>query len=146
MSEEKVEGVGGMADRSVEETEALLKQIVEETEAKMLDLGKRAVGLEKWCWVVGMRTIGKEVVCSVAQNGILRLYADKKLVERDATDCVPNFADPMTVLGLVDVIRIAFPERDFVVQFPAMIPMHELAYSLVDYLEDTPKQPHTEAE
>jgi hypothetical protein len=149
MSDKQVEVEGQL--QVIEEgadVEAMLQQVLAETEAQMAELGKRVVGFEHWTWVAGMRTTDKEMVCSVAQNGILRLYstADKKVVERDATDCTPNFADPMTVLALIDVIRIAFPERDFVVQFPAMVPFHDLAKNLVDYLEDKPVAPHSEAE
>ena len=150
MSEDKQIEVEGQL-QGIEEgadVEAVLKQVLAETEAQMAELGKRVVGFEHWTWVAGMRTMNKELVCSVAQNGILRLYstADKKVVERDASDCTPNFADPMTVLALVDVIRIAFPERDFVVQFPAMVPFHDLAAHLVDYLESKPAELHAEAE
>jgi hypothetical protein len=142
MSEDKQIEVEGQL-KGIEEgadVEAVLKQVIADTEAQMSVLGKRVVGFEHWTWVAGMRTTDKELVCSVAQNGVLRLYStdDKKIVERDASDCTPNFADPMTVLALIAVIRIAFPERDFVIQFPALVPFHDLAGHMVDYLEDKP--------
>ena len=140
MSDKQVEVEGQLQSiEQGEDVEAMLKQVLAETEAQMSELGKRVVGLEHWTWVAGMRTTDKELVCSVAQNGILRLYTvDKKIVERDASECTPNFADPLTVLALIAVIRIAFPERDFVIQFPAMVPFHDLAGHMVDYLEDKP--------
>lgn len=148
MSDKQVEVEGQLAGlEKVEDVEAMLKQVLADTEAEMSELGKRVVGFEHWTWVAGMRTTDKEMVCSVAPNRMLRLYtADKKIVERDATDCTPNFADPMTVLALIAVIRIAYPERDFVIQFPAMVPFHSLAGHLVDYLADVPAEKITEAE
>jgi hypothetical protein len=148
MSDKQIEVEGQLQSiEQTEDVEAMLKQVLAETEAQMAELGKRVVKFEHWTWIAGMRTTDKELVCSVAQNGILRLYTvDKKIVERDGAECVPNLADPMTVLALIDVIRIAFPERDFVVQFPAVVPFHDLAANLVDYLEDAPKEPAVEAE
>jgi len=134
--------------KSEDEIAAIMEAILAKTEAEQLEWANRVVKLESWRWVAGMSTTDRELVCSVAKNGVLRVFTlGKKLEERMADACIPNFLDPMTVLALINVIRIAFPARDFVVQFPASVPFHDLAHSLVGYLEDAPtEEPSTEAE
>lgn len=125
--------------KSEDEIAAIMEAILAKTEAEQLEWATRVMKLESWRWVAGMSTTDRELVCSVAPNGVLRVFTlGKRLEERMAEACIPNFLDPMTVLALINVVRIAFPARDFVVQFPAAIPFHDLAHSLVVYLEDEP--------
>lgn len=140
MSDEKQtaeQAVDSIVERTPEETEALILEIMAKTEQEQAEWSAKLVKMENWSWQIGMTTTDREIVCAVAKNGILRLYSpsSKKVVERLAEECVPNLIDPITVLALINVIRIAYPARDFVVQFPATIPFHDLAHHLIDYLE-----------
>ena len=140
MSEEKQtveQAIDSLVERTPEETETLILEIMAKTEQEQVEWSERLVKMENFRWQMGMTTTDREVVCAVAKNGILRCYSpsSKKIVERLADECVPNLIDPMTVLAIINVIRIAFPARDFVVQFPATIPFHDLAHHLIDYLD-----------
>ena len=133
---DNVVGVGGMLERSVDETEALIQQVLAQTEAEQAEWSDKLVAMEHWRWVAGMTTRDREVVCAVANNGILRLYSPstKRIVERLAEQCRPNLVDPMTVLAIINLVRVAYPMRDFVVQFPAVVPFHDLAHHIIRYL------------
>jgi hypothetical protein len=136
MEDDKVVGVGGMVERSAEETEALIMDVIRKTEEEQAEWSEKLVAMEHWRWVAGMSTRDREIVCSVAKNGILRCYSpsSKRITERLAEDCRPNLVDPLTVLAIISLVRVAYPTRDFVVQFPASIPFHDHAHHMIQYL------------
>lgn len=136
MEDDKVVGVGGMVERSAEETEALIMEVIRKTEEEQAEWSDKLVEMEHWRWVAGMSTRDREIVCSVAKNGMLRCYSPstKRITDRFATDCRPNLVDPVTVLAIISLVRVAYPTRDFVVQFPAAVPFHDLAHHMIQYL------------
>ena len=139
MSEEKQtveQAVSVVVERSAEETEALIMEVIRKTEEEQAEWAEKLVTMENWRWFSGMSTRDREIVCAVAHNGILRCYSpsSKRITERLSEDCRPNLVDPMTVLAIISLIRVAYPTRDFVVQFPASVPFHDHAHHMIQYL------------
>jgi hypothetical protein len=131
---------GAMIDGKTEaEISAILDKVLEETEAEDREFAERLKKLSGWRWIKGMSTTDRELVVGTSEDGILQVLNAKRFIEvRNADEAIPDLSDPLTVLSIIDLVRSALPDRDFVVAFTSITPYRELARAMVMYLENPP--------
>jgi hypothetical protein len=138
-SVEVVSEVVSIDGKTEAEISAILDKVIEETEAEDLEFALRLKSLPAWRWIRGVSTSERELVLSVNDDGTLQVLNAKRFIEsRKEADLLPDISDPLTVLSIIDLVRVGLPDRDFVVAFTSITPYRELARAMIQYLENPP--------